>query len=283
MKVLLLAFIGIAVVVALAVLLGSARWRSRSAALHARLAAARRSAAPRTFDARELADQPAPVQRFFRAALSEGQPIVTAIHIEHTGTINMSEDGEQWKPFTSRQRVVVERPGFVWDARIPMLPGFVAHVHDAYVAGEGILNAALWGLVPLADMRGTREIAEGELMRFFAEAAWYPTALLPSHGVRWQAVDDASADATLTDGETTVTLRFRFGADGLVETVRAEARGRTVRGVSAPTPWEGRWSNYQRRDGMMVPLDGEVAWVLPEGAKPYWRGRIVQVQYAFGE
>lgn len=61
-----------------------------------------------------------------------------------------------------------------------MLPGLPARVHDAYVAGEGILHASLLGLFTVADLRGTDYIAEGELMRFFAEAAWYPTALLPS-------------------------------------------------------------------------------------------------------
>ena len=40
-------------------------------------------------------------------------------------------------------------------------------------------------------------MAEGELMRFLAEAAWYPTALLPSQGVRWQGADERSAFATL--------------------------------------------------------------------------------------
>jgi hypothetical protein len=30
---------------------------------------------------------------------------------------------------------------------------------------------------------------------------------------------------------------------------------------------------------MRVPLDGEVAWLLPEGAKPYWRGHITEISY----
>jgi hypothetical protein len=38
-------------------------------------------------------------------------------------------------------------------------------------------------------------------MRFFAEAACYPTALPPSQGMRWDAVDDASANATAVDGQ----------------------------------------------------------------------------------
>jgi hypothetical protein len=51
--------------------------------------------------------------------------------------------------------VVTQRPGFDWDARIAMMPGVTACVHDAYVAGEGLLRATLFGLVPLADSMNT--------------------------------------------------------------------------------------------------------------------------------
>jgi len=33
------------------------------------------------------------------------------------------------------------------------------------------------------------------------------------------------------------------------------------------------------RDGMRVPMQGEVAWLLPEGPAPYWRGRITDIIY----
>lgn len=129
-------------------------------------------------------------------------------------------------------------------------------MHDAYVAGDGILHAALLGLVTLADIRGTPEAAQGELMRFFAKAAWYPTALLPSQGVRWEAIDDTSVRATLTDGATTVSLDFRFDAEGLISTVRALARYRTVNGALIATPWQGRFWAYELRNGMRIPLEG---------------------------
>ncbi len=32
---------------------------------------------------------------------------------------------------------------------------------------------------------------------------------------------------------------------------------------------------------MRVPLDGEVARMIPEGAKPYWRDRIDEIDYEF--
>ncbi len=271
----------IAVAAAAAILYGRHRWESGTRELLGRLEEGRRAVEPATYDAREIENLPAPVQRYFRKTLRSGQPMIAAVTVEHTGTFNMGEKSDNWKKFASRQRVITQRRGFLWDARVRMAPGIDAYVHDAYVAGEGILHATAFGLLTVMNLRGPREVAEGELMRFFAEAAWYPTALLPSQGVRWEAVDDSSARATLVEDGITLTMLFTFDDAGLIASTRAEARGRLVGGTAIPTPWEGRVWDYEVRDGMLVPLSGEVAWILPEGPKPYWRGRIERLEYEF--
>ncbi len=81
------------------------------------------------------------------------------------------------------------------------------------------------------------------------------------------------------DGDVAVTLLFEFNEAGLIETVRAESRGRRVGDEIVPTPWQGRFWDYHERAGMRVPLEGEVAWVLPQGTRPYWRGRITEISY----
>ena len=283
MKSLVLLTLGLLVVVAAATAVGHRRWNGATRTLHARLDGARLPLAVARVDLREIDTLPLPVRRFFRTVLQDGAPIVTGATVVHRGTFNLSTDpaAPRWKVFDSHQRVVTRRPGFVWDGRVRMLPGLAVHVHDAYVAGEGLLHPAILGLFTLTELRDTTDTALGELMRFFAEAAWYPTALLPSQGVRWAARDDSSATATLTDGSLPLTLTFHFGPDGLVQRVRAESRGRTVGSQIVPTPWEGRWSNYAVRDGMRVPLTGEVAWLLPDGDLPYWRGTISELRYEF--
>jgi hypothetical protein len=40
------------------------------------------------------------------------------------------------------------------------------------------------------------------------------------------------------------------------------------------TPWAGRFRQYERRDGMLIPVEGEVEWRLPEGPQVYWKGRV---------
>jgi hypothetical protein len=272
---------GILLTLSAAVAWGKLGWTRRTRKMVTRLNAAGSTAPGGRVDFRAIDALPPPVQRYFRAVLQDGAPIVAAVDVGQVGDFNLGENSDRWRPFTATQRVVTRRPGFVWDGRIAVLPGLTIHVHDAYVAGEGILHPSLLGLITLFAVRGTPEVAAGELMRFLAEAACYPTALLPGHGVRWDAVDAHSARATLSDGKVTVALLFGFDANNLVSTVTAASRGRTVGGRVIPTPWEGRWSAYQWRDGMRVPTAGEVAWLLPQGRKPYWRGRITQIAYAF--
>lgn len=260
---------------------GQWRWSAKTQALFARLEAARVAAPPERFDPRELDGLPEPVAGYLRQVLPAGAPIIRAADVTHVGTFNLSLTSEQWKPFTSRQRVVTRRPGFVWDGRVAVAPGLAVHVHDAYVDGEGILEPAILGLLPLASLRDRGDVARGELMRYVAEAAWYPTALLPSQGMRWEPIDKRSARATLGDGDVRLTMTFHFGADGLIEAIRAEDRGRSVGGKIVPTPWEARVFDYQRRHGLLVPQQGEVAWLTPAGRLPYWRGTVRELSYEF--
>jgi hypothetical protein len=267
---------------------GAARWaemiRTHTTQLESgRVDSRGRLLSPARFDVRELDGLPAPVQRYFRAVLTDGQPIIAAATIEMTGTMNMSATAEQWKPFTSHQRAVTRKPGFLWDAKVFMLPGLPAHVEDSFIAGQGRLIAKVLGLFTVADLQGAGEIARGEFMRYFAESPWYPTALLPSRGVRWDAVDDVSANATIVDGPITLTLLFRFNDAGLIASVRAEARGAGVGkdGVMAMLPWDCALSDYQSQGGMLIPMTGEAAWVRPEGRKVYFIGQVKKLGYEF--
>jgi len=114
-------------------------------------------------------------------------------------------------------------------------------------------------------------------MRYSAEAIWYPTALLPSQGVSWAAVDDSSANATLVEGPISLTLLFRFDEAGLITSVHADARGAGVGKDMVMLPWDCSISNYQLRHGMMVPTRGEVA----KGGKSYFVGDLTSIVFEF--
>ena len=259
------------------VALGSSRWKAATKAQAALLEAARVPMPAGHHHASEIDSLPAPVQRYFRAVLQDGQPFIVAARFELAGSINMSANGANWKPFTSWQRAVVHRPGFLWNGSVSMFPGLIAHVHDSYIAGVGTLHAAMLGLFTVADVRGGGEIARGEMMRYFAEAVWYPTALLPSQGVRWDAVDEHSAHATLIDGPAQVALLFSFDDAGLVTSIHSDARGSGAGKDMVMQPWDCSLSNYQLRHDMLVPTRGEVS----KGGLSYFVGELTSLSYEF--
>ncbi|AZL59547.1 hypothetical protein EI545_12310 [Tabrizicola piscis] len=260
---------------------GGWRWSQTSRQLVARLEASEVSGRAKTFDAAELADLPDPVRRYFERALIDGQPIIRSARLSMRGRFNMTLTAESWKPFTSDQDVTINRPGFVWDARITIAPGLPIRVTDSYIGGRGRLHPALLGLFPVGTLEGAGDFAKAELMRWFAEGVWYPTALLPSQGVTWTPVDDTSAQARMTDGPLTLSLLFRFGADDLVASIHADARAATVDGVSVMLPWECRMSDYQSQYGMLIPMTGEVLYLTANGERSYFHGTVTQFTYAF--
>ena len=229
-----------------------------------------------TFDVSRLEGLPAPAARYFLFALSPGQRIIARAHLRSSGTFAAKPDA--WAPFSAEQEVCTAPPEFVWNARIAMMPIVPVRVRDSYVGGEGSMRAAVAGLIPIVNQHGTPEMAAASLQRFLAEAVWYPTALLPSDSVSWSATGDASARVTLTDRHTTVSLDVTFGARGEIETV-STMRYRDVKGTPVLTSWVGNHRDYTRRSGMMIPTSGEVAWVLPTGPEPYWRGRITSATF----
>lgn len=273
--------VALLVLIVLAAATANFRWSRDVDARLASLEAATPPTRSQRYDDEELKSLPPVVQRYLSQALNMNQPLVRRLYLEQTGTFNRSTTPmqEQWEPFTARQRLATKRPGFVWDAAVRVSPGFTVRVVDAYVAGVGSLQPSVFGLFDVGGTEGTVDIARGELIRYFAESVWYPTVFLPSQGVQWKAVDENSAQATLSDGPLTVNLLFNFNADGMVERISSTERSMLLDGVMVPMPWEVRLSNYQYQEGMRIPMEAEVAWLTPSGRWPYWRGRIEKLDY----
>lgn len=239
---------------------------------------ARRDGGHRVNRRKQLAELPAPVARYFEFALRPEQPIIFRARFEQRGTFRRTP-ADDWHPFTAVQDVTAVPPSFVWDAKIHLAPLTTAHVRDSYVDGEGAMKGKLGGLLTIVDVRGTPELATAALLRWLAEAPWYPTALLPRAGLIWTPVEANRARVTVMDGTATASLDMRFGRRG--EIVASSARRhRDVDGEMVLTPWRGQYGAYERVDEMMIPTEAAVSWLLESGEEfAYWRGRIERAEY----
>jgi hypothetical protein len=203
------------------------------------------------------------------------------VRIEWAGQFNLGRPGaDKWVPFTAVQDFAPAAPGFVWDARMRIAPGVAVHVRDGYVAGQGSMRASVLGLVPIVNKAGGGTLATAALQRYLGETIWLPAALLPGAGVRWEPIDDRRARATIGDAAAGATLEFRFGTDGLVESVYADSRTFDD-GKHPPSQqaWQARVLRYGEFDGVKVPAEAVVEWLLSGGAYAYWRGRPLRIAY----
>lgn len=231
------------------------------------------------FSLDELAGLPPPVARYFAFALPPGGRIIEDASLLQSGMMRTGERAA-WRPFTATEVFSTRPVGFVWDASMAMLPLVSIRIRDEYVGGRGASEAKVGALLSVGKQAGTPEVASASLVRYLAEAPWLPTALLPRSGVVWTPLTGGGARATLTDGDTTVSLELEFGDNG--EIVRTSAlRYRAVGAENVLTHWTGRYGAYARVGGMMIPTEAEVAWGPPQGEFSVWRGRITGARYRY--
>jgi hypothetical protein len=268
--------------VAVAVALGKFVWDRSTAEAVKRLLPAPAASDAEVFKRDQLEGLPNPVVRYFEFALTSGQALIRTVRVEQTGRFRTGGFGAPWSSLTAVQHFATHPPGFVWDATIRTAPFLSVRVRDAYIGGAGSMQGKLASLITVVDQKDRPELDAGALHRYLAEAVWFPTALLSSQGITWEAIDDTTARATLRHSGTSASLDFHFGENGAIVRGYTPERYREVEGEYVPTPWACSYRRYAPVDGMMVPMEGEVEWVLPEGRLSYCRVRIQAIEHEPG-
>lgn len=279
-KILFSVIVIIGVVLFLAILIGNNNWNKQKTKLLQCFENYEANNQPEKVSFDELGHLPQPVKKYFHFALKEGQPVIRSVKIDHPGKFNLGKDKVKWLPFEADYRAFGEPKGFVWDASIKIAPLLNVRVMDSDAFGKGSMIGKVAGLIPVVNPQESGELNKAALERYLAEAVWFPTALLPSEKLTWSKIDSCKALATLSDSGITVSLEFQFNDKGEITGVYTE-RYREIHGAYELTPWFGKHWDYREKDGMMIPMKGEVAWIIDGTEKPYWRGNIKEIEYEF--
>ncbi len=227
-----------------------------------------------------ISPPPPPVARYLENVLPPGARPIEGVIIEQRGEFNSSLTQPKWSPFEATHHATIRPPGFVWAAEVRFFPGVSVFVHDSLLSGRGRVAPWVSGLIPLSEAadRGG-DVTRGELLRFLAESPWYPTLLMGHPGLTWEPIDDRRAVARLTSGTVTAALEMSFDEEDRLVMVRSRDRPRLENGITVKTPWVGRWFDYERHDGILVPTRGEVAWEIDGREIPYWRGTLTSIHF----
>ena len=251
--------------VALARILGARQLRRDAAELFAHST----DVSARVYHEAQLAGLPAPVQRYFRHVLREGQPYLRGLRLRHTGQFK-TDLKKDWIAITGEQYIAADPAAFIWQGRTGW---FI--VRDEYVAGRGRLTVRLLGAVPIVRGAGP-SFDQGELLRWLSECAWLPTALLPGAGIAWTAVDDHSARLTLTQQGQSLACLVRFNERG--EMAQCETERYFIN--EQLLPWVARYAQYRRWHGVLIPTEAEASWVVNGQRQPYAHFEVEEFDYA---
>ena len=218
---------------------------------------------------------PEPVQRYMLFSNVLGKPWINNVVLRQSGKFRTGFD-RRWMPMKAVQRYEIDPPAFVWNARfrvggIPLL-----RARDEYSSGQGHMLGKLAGLITLFNVQGD-EIAQGAMVRYLSEMIWFPTAFL-GRNISWKAVDNESADVSLSDAGRTVTGRMFLDHEGKLLSFAAE-RYRENNGDFSLDHWSTPITEYGAMAGLNIPLRGQAMWHLHQTDFIYADVAIDEIRY----
>ena len=205
-------------------------------------------------------------------AAPAGPPHAAIVTLAQTGRMLRAPGTDRWLSFTARQTIAANVCNFAWRARFAPL-GLIAAC-DALENGMGRLDVTALGFIPMARTPRTAALARGELMRYLAELAWAPDAILANRALRWRESGPGNLIVGAGVGSSAVEISLGLDGDGRIATAFAPDRPRSAVMPILPTPWRGRFSDYRLHLGRWLPFAGEVAWEIDGSEEVYWQGKI---------
>ena len=199
-------------------------------------------------------------------------PDGSIVSLSQTGRMLRALGKDDWMFFTARQTIETGACNFAWRARFA--PFGLVSACDALENGVGRLDVTALGFIPIARTPHTAALMRGELLRYLAELAWAPDAMLENTALRWRESGSGDLIVGAGDGPSAVEISLGLDSDGRIATAFAPDRPRSATEPNLPTPWRGRFSDYRLHLGRWLPFAGEVAWEIDGKEEVYWQGKI---------
>lgn len=222
----------------------------------------------KTFNYKQLAGLPEPVQRYFKLVLKEGQPYINYARIIHDGQFKTGFD-KDWVNINGEQYATTETPGFIWKGTTSM---FTAR--DMFIADKGRLVVSLFSLYNVVDAKG-EQYDQGELLRWLGESILYPTNLLPDERLQWIPIDSQTAKLTFNYHQLSLFFIITFNETG--EITQMETK-RYMDDKNLET-WVIKCMDYKEMNDVVIPLAFEVLWRLQKGDFSYAKFNLKKVEY----
>jgi hypothetical protein len=196
----------------------------------------------------------------------------TVVMLTQHGTMRSGPTGRRMK-FSAQQTIQLRQPGFEWRASTG--PGGCITVIDALQRGSTTSEVRLLGRLRLASAKpdDAAALLKGQLLRYLAELAWAPDALLENAMLQWSTHGNSFRVALQHCG-VSCALGVMLDEDGRIGSVYAPDRPRKEDAGFVERPRRGHFSDYRKHQGRWLRFKGKVGWVLDGVLVNVWQGKI---------
>lgn len=225
----------------------------------------------------QIQSLPAPVQKWLQVSGVVGRPRIQRVYLQQKGDMKNQPDGK-WIPFTADQYFSTDQPSFLWNTRIQPSSYLFINGRDKFNHGKGHMLIKAYGLFTIANSKGPKT-DEGTMIRYLAETCWFPSAALSGY-IKWEAIDERTAKATMHYGGTAASGIFYFTRNGDLEKFEAD-RYYINKNQSSLEKWQVTCIDYKTFDGIRIPVKCNVTWKLREGDFTWLELEITDIQFTF--
>ena len=222
-----------------------------------------------------LGNLPPPVQRYMTYSGVLGKAIPHTVRLKQVGRIRQDAKSA-WMKLEAVEHYSTTPPGFIWKVYMPSRKFPLTLGRDAYLDGRGSMLIKMLSFISMVNAAGS-EVDQGSMMRYLNEMAWFPAAFL-GENISWKAIDDSSAEVTLTDRGKSVSAIMHFDPEGkplnfVVKRYRMVGKGYDLETWSTPFTGCGEF------EGLKLPVRGQGVWNLKESDLLYVELEVTELEY----
>lgn len=225
----------------------------------------------------ELKGLPTIVQKYFRLNIERGVYKPKTLRVQFASEIKMNPNSD-WKILEAEQYFLTRQPGYVWNGSIQTNEFIRMRVIDSFINGNAKITFKLLSAINMGEHIG-KELNHSALARYLMDAVYFPTMLLPSEYIEWNAISSSSAIVKLTFNDISVSAVCSFNTLGEIIKIETEDRYKATKTGIIKTKFISHHSHYRTFGGLSVPTKTEIEIAEQDSTFKYQKIELLDVHY----
>jgi hypothetical protein len=224
-----------------------------------------------------LSSLPPIVEKWLQNSGVVGNEKTHSVYLKQKGLIKLKPDQKKWTEAEAEQYITTDKPAFLWKVKMSMMPFLNVFGRDYFVDGKGQLKMKIASLIPVANVDSNQKVNQSSLQRYLAELVWYPSAAISPY-IKWGSIDQYTARANMTYKGVSGSVTFHFDEKGDLEKIWA-LRYKESDENAELKEWIGEVREFKTVNGIKIPTDMDISWVLDGEKFTWYQLKIPDIQY----